>query len=113
MQVIESIAKLIRPAENIALRKRTLPARLHLEEVLARDVLHHQKLAFVLSKVIAHARQGLMMKTRQQPGFALELFPHFSSVKQRSFKATTVSSRKSTASYTAPIPPWPSWRTMR
>ena len=73
MQIVESVAKLIRPHQNFLLRKRTLPLCQHPRQIVTRDVLHHQKLAVTLVEMIADTRQRLVVHPRQQTRLSLEL----------------------------------------
>ena len=84
VQVVERVAKLIGPRQNLLAGNGPAP-RHHLEQIFARDVLHHQKLAFAFSEMIANARQRRMMKSRQQSRLSLELFPQTFVGKQRLF----------------------------
>src|SRR5207245_2166308 len=87
VQVIERVAKLIRPTQHFVLRESPLAARLHLKQILARDKLHHQKLAVVFCEMVADARQRLMMKPRKQARLALELLAQSLVSKERFFKS--------------------------
>ena len=77
VQIIERVAKLIGPANNFILRKRSVAGGQHLRQILARDVLHYEKLSVALVEMIADARQRRMVHPRQQPRFPLELLAQF------------------------------------
>ncbi len=77
MQIIERVTKLIGPTQHFRLRKRTVLLRQHHREIFPADVLHYQELPVTFIKVIADARQRLMVHARQQAGFSLELFAKF------------------------------------
>ena len=109
VQIIKRVEQLIAPGQHLIRRKRALLVRHHLGQIVAGNVLHHQKLAIAFAEVIAYARQGRMMHAREQTRFALKLLRNRSSANSVSFSATVVSRRSSIASYTAPMPPWPSW----
>ncbi len=51
--------------------------RQHDREILAGNVLHYQELPISFIKMIADARQRLMVHSRQQTRFSLELFAEF------------------------------------
>src|SRR5258706_12275903 len=83
VKIIERITKLIAPARDFILWKRSIARVEHLKEIFARNVLHHQKLAIAFVEMIADAGQRLMMKPGQQPRFALEWFAKFLVTKKR------------------------------
>ena len=63
MKVVERIEKLIRPGQDLTSRKRTTLLRHHRLEIVTGDVLHYEKLALALRKMIAYSWQRWMMHT--------------------------------------------------
>ena len=87
VQIVEGIAQLIAPTQHLCLRKRTVTTREHFVKVLARDVLHHQKLPVTFVEVIAHSRQRRMVHPRQQTRFAFELLAQLLIGEKRLFQS--------------------------
>src|SRR5690242_271714 len=86
VQIIERVEQLIRPRQHLVGGKRTSFTRHHLRQVVAGDVLHHEKLPVGFGKMVADARQRGMMQTCEQPRFAFELFAQTFVGKERLFQ---------------------------
>src|SRR5438067_13003779 len=83
VQVIKRVAELIRPTQDLLFGKRSSALCQHRREVFTGDILHQQKLTLALVEVIANARQRLMMESRQETRFTLELFAQLLVGKER------------------------------
>src|SRR5687767_2215216 len=83
MKIVERVQELITPQHDLLYRERSLLLFHHLAEIFTCDKLHHQKLAFILGKMITYARQRRMMHSCKQPGLAFKLFPQTLVGKQR------------------------------
>src|SRR5205085_8482180 len=68
-------------------RKRASFARHHLREIVARDELHHEKLAVTFREMVTDTRQRRMMQACEQTRLALELFSQALLGKQRLFQS--------------------------
>src|SRR5262249_886951 len=79
VQIFKRVEQLIGPAQNLRGQKNSLALRLpvseQLLEVLARDVLHHQKLSFANREIIGHDRQRGVTQTIEQSSFVRKGFP--------------------------------------
>jgi hypothetical protein len=86
MEIVERVAELIGPTDNLIFRKRTVSFGEHRGQIFASDVLHDQELSFGFVEVIADSRQGLMMKPRQQASFTFELLAQLFVGEERFFE---------------------------
>src|SRR6266511_745585 len=79
VQVFERVEQLVGPTQNLRGHKEPLALRFpvgeQLFEVLAREVLHHQKLSFADRKIIGHDRQRGVTQTIEQSGFVRKGLP--------------------------------------
>src|ERR1700730_15136768 len=86
MQVIQGVEQLIRPGSHLFLRKWPAAFCDDRGQIVARNILHHQKFPTAFCKVIAYSRQCRMMQTSQQTRLSLELSAQSLIGKQRLFQ---------------------------
>ena len=76
VQVSQRAEQLVTPFDDLIGIKRPATFFEHCHQVIAGDVLHHQKLAVAFGKMIADFRERRVSQTGQQSGFALERLEH-------------------------------------
>ena len=76
VQVLQHVAQLHRPVDDLVLRQELVGLAQHGFQVLAFDKLHHQVGVVFLGEVVVDARNGRMGEGGQQVGLPLEVAHH-------------------------------------